>query len=313
MSAILPTPTLHPAGLQIQEWVRSGDVQLALKRWGDPRRPCLVLIHGYPDSSEVWHPVAALLSQQFHVVAYDVRGAGASDKPASKAAYSLPLLRADFQAVIDHVSPNHPVHVLAHDWGSIQGWECVTEPALAGRIASYTSCSGPCLDHMGYWFRDRLRHPTLKGLGQVALQTLKSWYILMFQLPLLPELQWRLGMGWAWPSLLRLIEGIQAQPSATQVADGCHGVKLYRANMAQRLLAPRERRAHAPVQILVPRRDLFVGPVLTADLGRWADVLWRREFDAGHWMPLSHPRDMAGAVRRFVRFTERPTSALRAR
>lgn len=291
--------------------VRSGDVRLATKRWGNPSQPTIVLVHGYPDASDVWHPLAHLLSSHFHVVAYDVRGAGASDKPARRADYKLPLLMADFKAVIDHVSPDRPVHVVAHDWGSVQSWESVTDPSMQGRIASFTSCSGPCLDHMGHWFRDRLRQPTLKGLGQIALQTLKSWYVFMFQLPLLPGLQWRLGLGRIWPSLLRLLEGVKTEARPTQVSDGCHGVQLYRANVFQRLLAPRERRAHAPVQILVPRKDLFVSPALTEDVGKWVTVLWRREFHAGHWMPLTHTSEMAGAVRRFVRFVERHQAPIR--
>jgi pimeloyl-ACP methyl ester carboxylesterase len=305
MTAILAPHSPHLSSMPLQSMVSSGDVNLAVKRWGDPRRTTIVLVHGYPDASDVWHPLAELLSGQFHVVAYDVRGAGDSDKPGPRSAYTLPLLMADFKAVIDDVSPDRPVHVVAHDWGSVQSWESVTEPAMKGRIASFTSCSGPCLDHLGYWYRDRLRHPTLKGLGQVALQTLKSWYVFMFQLPILPGLQWRLGLGWAWPTVVRLLEGLKVEARPTQVSDGVHGVQLYRANVFQRLISPRERHAHAPVQILVPRKDLYVSPGLTEDVGRWADIVWRREFDAGHWMPLSHPGEMAGAVRRFIRFVEK--------
>jgi len=208
------------AHMPLQGSVKSGDVNLAIRRWGDPRRTTVVLVHGYPDSSEVWLPLAKLLSDEFHVVAYDVRGAGDSDKPFFKGAYQLPQLMADFKAVIDQVSPNAPVHVVAHDWGSIQSWESVTDESLKGRIASFTSCSGPCLDHMGHWFRDRLRKPTAKGLGEVFKQSFKSWYIYLFQLPVVPNLIWRLGMGAAWPSLLRWLEGVKVQGRAGQASDG---------------------------------------------------------------------------------------------
>lgn len=305
MLALAATHMPHLSDMPLQGRVKSGDVELAVRRWGDPRRPTVVLVHGYPDSSEIWGPLAQLLSNEFHVVAYDVRGAGHSDKPAGRAAYRLTHLMADFKAVIDEVSPHQPVHVVAHDWGSIQSWESVTEPELQGRIASFTSCSGPCLDHMGYWFRDRLRKPTLRGLKEVALQSVKSWYIYMFQLPVLPNLIWRLGMGAAWPAVLRLLEGIQVDAREGQASDGSHGVQLYRANMMPRLFFPRLRKAHAPVQLLVPTRDLYVSPALTQDLSRWVDQLTRIEFNAGHWMPLSHPSEMAGAVRRFVRQIER--------
>jgi pimeloyl-ACP methyl ester carboxylesterase len=303
--ALFPPYMPHLAHMPLQGCVKSGDVNLAIRRWGDPRRTTIVLVHGYPDSSEVWLPLAKLLADEFHVVAYDVRGAGDSDKPFFKGAYQLPQLMADFKAVIDQVSPNAPVHVVAHDWGSIQSWESVTDDSLKGRIASFTSCSGPCLDHMGHWFRDRLRKPTAKGLGEVFKQSFKSWYIYLFQLPVVPNLIWRLGMGAAWPSLLRWLEGVKVKGRAGQASDGSHGVQLYRANMLPRLLFPRERHAHAPVQLLVPKHDLYVSPALTQDLSRWVKDLTRREFNAGHWMPLTHASEMAGAVRRFIRQVER--------
>lgn len=313
MPAPLPFPTRRdPQAPDHTEWVMSGDVRLAVKHWGNPRQPTLVLVHGYPDNSEVWHAVAQRLAADFHVVAYDVRGAGQSDRPRHRADYQLDRLHADLSAVIDHVSPTRAVHVVAHDWGSVQAWESVTEPAMAGRIASFTSCSGPCLDHMGYWFRDRLRQPTPRHLGQVLLQSLRSWYIVFFQLPWLPEALWRGLLARHWPVVVRWLEGVEVPPRATQKDDACHGIWLYRANMWPRLTRPRERHAHCPVQVLVPRRDLYVAPALTADLGRWVPQLWRREFDAGHWMPLSHPREMAGAVRRFVHFVDRQQLSPRA-
>ena len=76
MLALAATHMPHLSDMPLQGRVRSGDVELAVRRWGDPRRPTVVLVHGYPDSSEIWGPLAQLLSNEFHVVAYDVRGAG---------------------------------------------------------------------------------------------------------------------------------------------------------------------------------------------------------------------------------------------
>ncbi|MES2423844.1 MAG: alpha/beta fold hydrolase, partial [Pseudomonadota bacterium] len=89
--------------------VDAGDVQLACKAWGRPDQPTVVLVHGYPDSSEVWHAVATDLANDFHVVAYDVRGAGESTAPSGIQAYRLERLSLDFEAVINQVSPHAPV------------------------------------------------------------------------------------------------------------------------------------------------------------------------------------------------------------
>ncbi|KAB0640433.1 short-chain dehydrogenase [Burkholderia stagnalis] len=280
--------------------VASGDLTLAVRTWGDPSRTPVVLVHGYPDTSSVWQDVAPRLARQHYVIAYDVRGAGLSSAPARTADYRLAKLTDDFIAVIDALCPGRPVHLIAHDWGSIQGWEFVTEPRLAGRIASYTSCSGPCLDHVGHWLRERLLRPTPASLGKLAGQLARSWYVYLFHLPLIPELGWRLWLGRAWPRLLRRIEKTPVAPRATQADDGARGVRLYRANFIRCLFTPRERYAHAPVQTIVPLGDKYVSPALSEDLSRWVPQYYRREVAAGHWLPLADPARFAGLAQQLI-------------
>jgi pimeloyl-ACP methyl ester carboxylesterase len=281
-------------------FIQGPDGALSAQRWGERDKPVLVLVHGYPDNRLKWEAVAQWLARRFQVIAYDVRGAGASFKPQRRQDYRLARLTADFTAVIDAVSPTQPVHLVAHDWGSVQSWEFVSEPALMGRIASFTSCSGPCLDHVGHWMRDQLRYPSLAGWGQLAMQLLKSWYVYFFHLPWLPEAMWRGPMGRHWPRMMHLLEGTTIQPRPTQGDDGAYGVNLYRANVLPCLLSPRERIAHAPVQVLVPMHDRFVSPALTAHLQRWVPRLTRREIDAGHWVTLQQPELFARAVQEFI-------------
>ena len=291
MSALPSTPfdILGPQG------------KLRAERWGAPGAPVVVLVHGYPDNREEWRPVAERLARHYQVVAYDVRGAGGSFRPTGRAAYRLDRLTADFKAVIDTVSPDRPVHLVGHDWGSVQCWEFATEPALKGRIASYVSCSGPCLDHAGFWMRSRLQKPTPRHLYQFTMQMLKSWYVYMFQLPWLPEAQWRFFVGRHWPALMKLIEGVEIEARPTQTEDGAHGVWLYRANVFQRMMAPRERYAHAPVLVLVPTQDRFVSPWLSEDLSRWVPQLERQEIRARHWVPISDPEGFAQHVLSFIK------------
>ena len=64
------------------QWVDTTDQQrLCVKTYGQPTRPALVLVHGYPDHQAVWELVIAYLSQDYFVVSYDVRGAGESSIP----------------------------------------------------------------------------------------------------------------------------------------------------------------------------------------------------------------------------------------
>ncbi|TVS98768.1 alpha/beta fold hydrolase, partial [Amycolatopsis bartoniae] len=189
--------------------VISGGVRLAVFEEGPRDAPTVVLVHGYPDTHAVWDDVAAALASRFHVVRYDVRGAGRSDVPRGTAAYRLEHLKNDLFAVLDAVSPDAPVHLVAHDWGSLQSWEAVTEPGAHTRIASYTSISGPCLDHVAHWMRRPL---TPRRLKQVVTQQLHSWYILAFHVPVLPELLWRTVVAKRWPHLLRRVENVPPRP-----------------------------------------------------------------------------------------------------
>nr|WP_042190177.1 SDR family oxidoreductase [Kibdelosporangium sp. MJ126-NF4]CEL19143.1 Oxidoreductase, short-chain dehydrogenase/reductase family [Kibdelosporangium sp. MJ126-NF4]CTQ95055.1 Oxidoreductase, short-chain dehydrogenase/reductase family (EC 1.1.1.-) [Kibdelosporangium sp. MJ126-NF4] len=275
--------------------VQSGDVSLAVYEQGDPARPTVLLVHGYPDNHVMWDGVAALLAERFHVVTYDVRGAGQSSKPRAVADYEISKLAADLFAVVDAISPTKPVHVVAHDWGSVQAWHAVTEDSP--RIASYTTISGPAIDHIGHWVRRRLARPTPGNLLKVAKQQLSSWYIVAFHLPVLPGLVWRFGAT----KLVAAVEGLDRVPS---VEDALHGMKLYRANIFQRVSSPERRSTSIPVQLIVPTGDRFLSPELYSDLADWAPNLWRRKVIGRHWVASARPGVIARMVDEFVSHVE---------
>lgn len=298
--------------------VQSGDVALAVYTWGEPGqgKPTIVLVHGYPDAAGVWEATAKILAERFRVVAYDVRGAGLSGKPARTRDYRLQHLVDDLAAVIDAISPQRPVHLVGHDWGSMQSWEAVTTSRLQGRIASYTSISGPSLDHAGHWLRKRLGSGSPAKLAQVARQAAHSWYMGLFHLPGIAPSMWKFGMDKLWPAMLRRMEGTRADAGPTRRGDGALGVNLYRANVSQRLLRPNLRRTDIPVQLICPKRDKFMVAEIWDDLPQWAPNLWRRDADAGHWIPLSHPALVAEWTAAFVDFIEggsEPAALKRAR
>lgn len=278
-------------------FVESEGVRLAVYEHGDRSAPTVVLVHGYPDTHRVWDEVVPLLAERFHVVTYDVRGAGASSSPRGLAAYRLPVLARDLFAVIAAVSPDEPVHVVAHDWGSIQSWEAVTTPGAP--IASYTSISGPCLDHVGHWIR---RRPTTRHLKQL----LHSWYIVVFHLPFVAPLVWRYLVGPRWEAIARRLEGVAPHVPPTIVPDGERGIALYRANFIPRLRSPRVRRTDVPVQVVQPLRDKYVTAGVSEDVERWASDVRRREIDAGHWVQLTHAGEVATLVTDHVTAHSRP-------
>lgn len=296
--------------------VHSGHVSLAVYTWGirSPGKPAVLLVHGYPDSAAVWEDTAKILAADHFVIAYDVRGAGQSGTPARIADFNMTQLVEDMATVLDAVCPDQPVHLVGHDWGGIQSWEAVCTDRLKGRLRSYTTASGPCLDHIGHWMRDRLKNPSVSHLKAVGRQMAHSWYVYMFHLPLLAPTLWKRGLDRQWPRILSLLEGVNNHRNPTQRRDGAVGVNLYRANIFQRLFNPRERRTDLPVQLIVAKRDPFMIAEIFEDLPHWVPNLWTRDIDAGHWLQSSRPAWTAQCIRDFVCFVDhgRPVTELTA-
>lgn len=292
--------------MQVAETVRNGDVELAVYRWGsETAEHTILMVHGYPDSARIWQQTAELLAERYQVIAYDVRGAGASTRCSEVADYTLDKLVADMAAVLDAVSPKKSVHLLGHDWGAIQSWEAVTTARLRGRIVSYTSISGPSLDHAGHWLRRRLSSGSIADKGMLLKQLSHSWYIGLFHLPVIAPSLWRLVGNRGWPTMLQAVEGIaHAETCEHQSADGLYGVNLYRANVLPRITRPAERYANIPVHLIFPLQDHFMVEEIWQDIRQWVGQLWRTDVEAGHWLPMTHAQLLADKMHEFVSHLE---------
>nr|WP_166641541.1 SDR family oxidoreductase [Amycolatopsis sp. SID8362] len=281
------------------KWVTASDgVRLSVHIDGREDGPTVVLVHGYPDNSSMWGGVAAELTAKHRVVTYDVRGAGQSDKPSGRASYRLDQLADDLRAVVEAVQPTGKVHLVAHDWGSIQTWHAVTGDGLRGRVASYTSISGPSLDHAGAWFRAQLTRPTPKRLKNALSQFLHSWYILAFQFPLVPDVLWRTGL------LGKQIQRMEPDAAPPDKSDGLHGLQLYRANMFTRLSRPAPKPADVPVQVLAPTGDAYVTTPLQTEVARWVPDLRIRRVVGTHWVTRAKPAVVARAAAELIEYAE---------
>jgi NAD(P)-dependent dehydrogenase (short-subunit alcohol dehydrogenase family)/pimeloyl-ACP methyl ester carboxylesterase len=286
--------TLHAAFTTV---TASDGVKLAVHAYTeiDPRRPTILAIHGYPDNHHVWDGVARELSRRcntkYNFIAYDVRGAGESSTPAGRSGYKLTQLVADTGAVIDSLGVD-TVHLLAHDWGSIQAWAAVTDDSVMGRIASFTSISGPHLSYAGKF----LRSPrTPRAVLDVVKQFLASSYIWFLLCPVAPELAARSGVG---AKIFETVELIGRSSTRSQrraayrsVDDYLNGLNLYRANMPGPLVSPPAQlpQTTVPVQVLAARQDYFVSPALQRFTGSIAARSKVIPIEGGHWVVASRP------------------------
>ena len=286
-----------------------------LAAWSEGRRdrPTVLLVHGYPDTHAVWDVVATALAENWHVLRYDARGSGESERPEARSAYALAALAGDPRAVLRAAGIDGRVHLVGHDWGSITGWEAVTAPGAADWIASYTTISGVSLSHAAAWTRGGLRRPSPARIAPVLRQQAKSWYLGLFGVPGVAETAWRRVLAPGWSRRLER-EGIAPEAVRTGPAlieDAVAGLNLYRANVARLAGRPQARPADAPVQFVVPLQDRYVSPALAAAGLDWASPAWWREIDSGHWGTLiTHGALVASWIDEFARHIDgEPASA----
>lgn len=270
--------------------VAARGAELAVFEYGrqpGPDVPTLVFIHGYPDDHRVFLPAIKELAPTHHVLAYDTRNAGASAVVGAAGDFTLAALVDDLFAVLAETGGTR-VHLVGHDWGSIQGWAAVQDPRAAALISRYTSISGPDLRHFARWVRTRLRNP--RSWRQLAGQLLRSWYIAAFLVPVLPETAWRLFLTRRYEQLAKRDVG----------NDPVRGLALYRANFGpgrNRPAPPARKRVAMPVQVVVPLRDWFLSPDLVEGLEAWVENLTVVTVDSGHWWPATRPAELAGLLR----------------
>ena len=103
-----------------EEYIKGEGATLYVRRAGLEGTPPIVLLHGYPQTSAMWHGVAPILARSFQVVCPDLRGYGKSDKPASDSlhsSYSKRTMAKDIVAIMKHLG-HEKYFVGAHDRGA---------------------------------------------------------------------------------------------------------------------------------------------------------------------------------------------------
>ncbi|OQV23880.1 Epoxide hydrolase 4 [Hypsibius exemplaris] len=139
---------------------------------GNEKNPLLLLLHGFPEFWFSWRNQIRHFSDRYRVVAVDLRGFGDSSKPTDEHAYELTKMAEDVKLIVEGLGRKSCV-LAGHDWGGFIAWGVASKyPDLVDKLIVMNAT-----------------HPTVfwKFLMKNPKQFLMSWYIFMFQLPLLPE------------------------------------------------------------------------------------------------------------------------------
>jgi pimeloyl-ACP methyl ester carboxylesterase len=132
-----------------------------------------LLLHGFPESRRSWRKqLPALAELGWRAVAPDLRGYGGSSRPIGQEAYAIENLVEDAAALFDALGAKRRL-LVAHDWGAVIAWVFAIDRLRP--LDGLVIMNGP--------------HPAvyLEHIKRSPGQWLRSWYILFFQLPWLPE------------------------------------------------------------------------------------------------------------------------------
>ena len=167
---------VEPAGNQIYDaqvdhFERAG-LSFPLRDEGPPDGEAVVLLHGFPQDASAYDGVVPLLhARGLRTLVPTQRGYAASARPRRRRNYATAETTADVLALLNAADLAR-AHLVGHDWGAAPAW------AMAAwhpdRVASLTVLSTP--------------HPAAMVASFVtSSQGRKSWYMALFQLPVLPE------------------------------------------------------------------------------------------------------------------------------
>ena len=253
--------------------------------------PPVLLLHGFPDSSALWrHQIPALVDAGHRVIAPDLRGLGASDRPEGVAEYAMPHLIGDLVGLLDALGVER-ADVVGHDWGAGIGWTLAS--VVPQRVQRYVALS---VGRSADYFAD-------------MRQREMSWYMLLFLFEGVAEEalrrdDWALLRAWMRdPVDIERYVADLSRPGALTAA-----LNYYRANLPVEVLAGLAARpalppVSCPVLGVWSDGDIGCGEAQMVASERHVTGPWRyhRVAGAGHWIPLDAPEELAALLVDFLR------------
>ncbi len=275
---------------------QNGSVTLHAVAAGPKDGPVVVLLHGFPEFWYGWRKqIAPLVTAGFRVIVPDQRGYNLSSKPRGVASYSLAELVSDVIAIADQLS-NEKVFLAGHDWGAVVAWgAALLHPE---RIAKLAVLNVP--------------HPSVmrRFLSTSVQQMLRSWYILIFQIPWLPErifsafnfyVGTRALLRSSRPGTFSAHDLAQYCAAWTQRGALTAMINWYRA--ALRHSTPfADSTVRVPTRILWGARDRFLMPEMASESLRYCANAELFPFpDATHWLQHEEPEKVSQLLAEFFK------------
>lgn len=289
--------------------VQAPAVALKALTWGPPDGPIALCLHGFPDTAYGWRNFAPRLAEVgWRVVAPFMRGYAPSSMPSDNSYHIGALMDDAIRARLAAGGTDRDV-VIGHDWGALAAAGLAAMPDSPFAKVVMMSVPPPASFHRPGRVLDRIRL-----LSQLPHQLLRSWYVMYFQLPLLPErsASWVLPLLWKrWSPCydaeedLRHVDAAIGTPESWRAALG-----PYRATVRNRRPPVRYAELHRhwtsapklPSLYLHGRDDGCFAPAFA----HWTEKVLPVGSDvaivehAGHFLQLDEPDRVAELVLKFI-------------
>ena len=269
-------------------YIQTNDIHLHCKVAGEGK--LMILLHGFPEFWYSWRHQIPELAKHYKVVVPDMRGYNDSDKPKGIKNYRMELLMEDVRGLI-HAFGEEKAIIVAHDWGGAVAWS----------LATYLPDVVEKLIVLNIPHPDELSRQIFKGNWT---QLKKSWYILFFQLPFIPEFNIKRNLelffkkafrGWAHNKAAFTDEDIAAYVQAFGKKGALTGpINYYRAALrsvfSKQKGAP-DLRVKAPVLMIWGEDDRALGKELTYNTQYYCEEEVQIKYipDCSHWVQQEQP------------------------
>jgi epoxide hydrolase 4 len=258
----------------------------------------LVFLHGFPEFWFGWrHQIDHFVSSGYRLIIPDQRGYNLSEKPAGIASYSIDLLAKDVVGVLDAVTDSK-AFVVGHDWGAAVTWYLAAR--YSKRVSRTAMLSVP--------------HPRvfIKNLITNLTQLRKSWYVLFFQFPWLPE---RILRGRDWAPLARALRdtsprGVFSDSDLEQYKESWNRegaltamLNWYRAALlspSKFAVDPEASRVKVPALLIWGKNDQFAAEAMARESLQYCDDGHLEMFEtATHWVQHEEPAQVNTLLSQF--------------
>ena len=264
-------------------------------RYNTSKGKSIIFLHGFPEFGFGWRNQIPAFADEYQIIVPDLRGYHLSSKPKGVKAYSLENLVGDILAIMDDFGLEKAT-IVAHDWGGGIAWTLTS--LFPERVEKLIILNMPHPDELKRQLRQNFK------------QLRRSYYAILFQIPLLPELFFHAFPNWFFrtvfkkrslrPEVFSDSDLKVYQKAFSSLETWTATINYYRAFF--RYPAPKLKEISVPTGMIWGEQDFALGKELTLDMEKYCSQFLGVSYipGASHWLQHEYVEEVNGYIRRYL-------------